>query len=127
MHYYSVLKAGLSSVPGYTTTGFKQRAHSSEWAFCYLAFVTAGGGVGFSKYSMLVLLVVALLAFLWRFGRTVFKGVTRWLLLGVSALCVCAGLVALLSSEGEPMPILGGVILWAFAGYAIKVAGAGRK
>ena len=83
--------------------------------------------MGFSKYSMLVLLAVALLAFLWRFGRTVFKGVTRWLLLGVSALCVCAGLVALLSSEGEPMPILGGVILWAFAGYAIKVAGAGRK
>jgi hypothetical protein len=56
------------------------------------------GGVGFSKYSMLVLLVVALIAFLWRFGRTVFKGVTRWLLwvpgvnyLGRSASIILAG------------------------------------
>ena len=76
---------------------------------------------------MLVLLVVALIAFLWRFGRTVFKGVTRWLLWVVSALCVCAGLVALLSSEGQPLPILGGIILWAFAAYAVKVAGASRR
>ena len=83
--------------------------------------------MGFSKYSMLVLLAVALIAFLWRFGEAVFKGVTRWLLWVVSALCVCAGVVAVLSSEGRPLPILGGVILWAFAVYAIKVAGASRK
>jgi hypothetical protein len=29
------------------------------------------GGVGFSKYSMLVLLAVAFIALLWRFGKTV--------------------------------------------------------
>lgn len=83
--------------------------------------------MGFSKYSMLVLLAVAFIAFLWRFGRTVFKGVTKWLLLGVSVLCVCAGLVAVLSSEGRLPPILGGGILWGFAAYAIKVAGISRK
>ena len=126
MHYYSVLKAGLSSVPGYTTTGFKQRAHSSEWAFCYLAFVTAGGGVGFSKYSMLVLLVVAFIAFLWRFGRAAFAGVTKWILWALAALCACSGSIALLSSEGKPLPVLGGVILWAFSVYMIKVAGVSR-
>lgn len=83
--------------------------------------------MGFSKYSMLVLLAVVFIAFLWRFGRTVSKGVARWLLLGVSVFCACAGLVAVLSSEGQPLPILGGVILWVFAAYAIKVAGIPRK
>ena len=83
--------------------------------------------MGFSKYSMLVLLAVAFIAFLWRFGRAIFKGITKWLLWALAALCACAGLVALLSSEGELLPIIGGVILWAFAVYTIKVAGAVRK
>jgi hypothetical protein len=77
---------------------------------------------------MLVLLGVAFIAFLWRFGRAAFNGVTKWLLWALAALCVCAGLVALLSSEGQPLPILGGFILWAFAAYMIKVSqGASRK
>ena len=76
---------------------------------------------------MLVLLAVAFIAFLWRFGGAVFKGVTQWLLWALSALCACAGLVALLSSEGQPLPILGGIILWAFAAYTIKVAGASHR
>jgi len=82
--------------------------------------------VAFSKYSMLVLLAVAFIAFLWRFGGAFFKGVTKWVLWALAALCTCAGLVALLSSEGQPLPILGGVILWAFAAYTIKAAGASR-
>ena len=83
--------------------------------------------MGSSKYSMLVLLAVAFIAFLWRFGGAIFKGVTQWLLWALSALCACAGLVAVLSSEGQPLPILGGFILWAFAAYVSKVAGASRR
>ena len=83
--------------------------------------------MAFSKYSMLVLLAVAFIAFLWRFGGVVFTGVTKWLLRALAALCACAGLVAVVSSEGKPLPILGGFILWAFAAYAIKVAGASCK
>ena len=82
--------------------------------------------MGSSKYSMLVLLAVAFIAFLWRFGGAVFRGVTKWILWALAALCACAGLVALFSSEGQPLPILGGIILWVFAGYTIKVAGASR-
>ena len=85
------------------------------------------GDVAFSKYSMLVLLTVAFIAVIWRFGRTVFAGVTKWILWALAVLCACAGLVAVLSSEGKPLPIVGGVVLWAFAAYAIKVAGASCK
>ena len=83
--------------------------------------------LGFSKYSILVLLAVALIAVLWRFGRTVFAGVTKWVLRALAALCACAGLVAVLSSEGQPLLIVGGIILWVFAAYTIKVAGASRR
>ena len=76
---------------------------------------------------MLVLLAVAFIAFLWRFGGAVFKGLTKWILWALVALCACTGLVAVLSSEGKPLPILGGVILWAFSTYTIKVAGVLRK
>ena len=69
----------------------------------------------FSKYSMLVLLAVAFIVFLWRVGGAVFTGFTTWLLWALAALCACAGSVAQLSSEGQPLPILGGFILWAFA------------
>ena len=79
----------------------------------------------FSKYSMLVVLALALVAFLWVYGRSVFTGFTKWLLWALAALCACAGLVALLSSEGKPLPILGGFLLWVFAAYTIKVAGGG--
>jgi len=96
------------SIPRLATSNTKQRAHSSEWAFCYVAFVMGRGGVGFSKYSMLVLLAVVLIALLWRFGRAVFTGVTKWLLWALGAVCVCTGLVFLVTSEGKPLPIVGG-------------------
>ncbi len=115
------------SIPRLATTELNQKAHSSEWAFCYLAFVMEWGGVAFSKYSMLVLLTVAFIAVIWRFGRTVFAGVTKWVLCALAVLCACAGLVAVLSSEGKPLPIVGGVVLWVFAAYAIKVAGTSRN
>ena len=83
--------------------------------------------MGFSKYSMLVLLAVAFIAVLWRFGGTVFKGFTKWVLWVLAALCVCAGLVAVLSSKGQPLPIVGGVILWVFAVYTIRVAMSARN
>ena len=76
---------------------------------------------------MLVLLTIAFLAFLWRFGRSAFAGVTKWILWALATLCACSGLVALLSSEGKPLPILGGVVLWVFAAYTIKVAGASLR
>ena len=104
-----------------------RQAPSSEWAFCFLAFVTGRGGVGFSKYSMLVLLAVLFLALLWRFGRAVFTGVTKWLLWALGAVCASTGLVFLVTSEGKPLPIVGGFILWAFAAYTIKVAALSRK
>ena len=80
--------------------------------------------MGFSKYLMMLLLAVAFIAGLWVFGRSVFKGVTKWLLWALAALCVCAGVIALLEGEGRPMAYLGGFALWAFAGYSIRVAGA---
>ena len=83
--------------------------------------------MGFSKYSMLLLLAVAFVAGLWVFGRSVFKGVTKWLLWALAALCVCAGVIALLDAEGRPLAYLGGLALWAFAAYAVRVAGASRK
>ena len=52
--------------------------------------------MGFSKYLMLILLAVAFIAGLWLFGSSVFKGVTKWLLWALAALCVCAGVIALL-------------------------------
>jgi len=42
----------------------------------------------------------------------------------LSALCACAGVIALLEAEGRPLAYLGGFVLWAFAAYAVKVAGA---
>ena len=83
--------------------------------------------MGFAKYSMLILLALAFIAGLWLFGRSVFKGVTKWLLWALAVICACAGLVAVLSSVGKPLPVLGGFILWMFSAYAIKVAGASRK
>ena len=83
--------------------------------------------MGFSKYLMLILLALAFIAALWMFGRTVFKGVTKWLLWALAALCVCAGVIALLEAEGRPLAYLGGLALWAFAAYAVRVAGASRK
>ena len=80
--------------------------------------------MGFSKYLMLILLALAFIAALWMFGRTVFKGVTKWLLWALAALCVCAGVIALLDAEGRPQAYLAGLALWAFAGYAVRVAGA---
>jgi len=79
--------------------------------------------MGFSKYLLLVLLSVALIAFLWRFGRAAFTGINKWLLWALAALIACAGLAVLLASEGKPLAILGGLILWAFAAYTIRVAG----
>jgi hypothetical protein len=52
-----------------------------------------GGGVGFSKYSMLVVLALALVAFLWVYAGLVFTGFAKWLLWALGAVCVCAGLV----------------------------------
>ena len=76
-----------------------------------------------SKYSILLLLAVESMAGLWVFGRSVFKGVTKWLLWVLAALCACAGVIALLDAEERPMAYLGGLALWAFAGYAARVAG----
>ena len=72
---------------------------------------------------MLILLALAFIAALWMFGRTVFKGVTKWLLWALAALCVCAGVIALLDADGRPLAYLGAFALWAFAGYAVRVAG----
>ena len=84
--------------------------------------------MGLSKYSMLILLVLAFVAALWVFGRSVFKGVTKWLLWALAVVCVCAGVIALLDAEGRPLAFLGGFALWAFAAYAVKVAAAlGRR
>ena len=80
------------------------------------------GGVAFSKYSMLVLLAVVFIAFLWRFGRAAFKGVTKWLLWALAVLCTCAGVIALLDAEGKPLAFLGAFALCVFAGYAVRIA-----
>ena len=37
------------SIPRLATTELNQKAHSSEWAFCYLAFVMEWGGRGILK------------------------------------------------------------------------------
>jgi hypothetical protein len=76
---------------------------------------------------MLVLLAVLFLALLWRFGRTVFTGVTRWMLWALGAVCTSTGLVFLVTSEGKALAILGAFILWAFSAYTIKVAASSRK
>ena len=76
---------------------------------------------------MLVVLALAFVAFLWVYGRSVFTGLTKWLLWALGALCACAGVVALLSSEGKPLPILGALALWLFAAYLVKVAESSRK
>ena len=73
---------------------------------------------------MLILLALAFIAALWVFGRTVFKGVTKWLLRALASLCFCAGVIALVDAEGRPLAYLGGFALWVFAGYAVRVAGA---
>ena len=80
--------------------------------------------MGFSKYLMLILLALAFIAALWMFGRTVFKGVTKWLLWALAVVCVGAGVIALVDAEGRPLAYLGGLALWAFAAYSIRVAGA---
>lgn len=80
--------------------------------------------MGFSKYSMLLLLALAFVAALWVFGRPVLKGVTKWLPWALSVLCACAGVIALLDAKGRPLAFLGGVALWAFAAHLIRVAGA---
>lgn len=72
---------------------------------------------------MLALLAVAFTAFFWRLGGAVFKGVTKWILWALASLCVCAGFVAVLSSDGQPLTIVCGIILCAFAAYVIKVSG----
>ena len=41
--------------------------------------------MGFSKYLMLILLALAFIAALWMFGRSVLKGVTKWLLWAFAA------------------------------------------
>lgn len=79
--------------------------------------------MGVSKYSIPILLALAFVAVLWRFGRSVFKDVTKWLLWALAVLCACAGVIALLDAEGRPLAYLGGLALWAFAAYAVRVAG----
>ena len=78
--------------------------------------------MGISKYSMFVLLAVLFAALLLLFGRNIFREVSRWLLWVVSAISVCVGAAVFLAAEGKPLAILGGVILWTFAAYAITVA-----
>jgi hypothetical protein len=76
---------------------------------------------------MLVPIAVVFLAVLWRFGRTVFTGVTKWLLWALGAVCASTGLVFLVTSEGKILPVVGGLILWEFAAYTIKVAASSPK
>ena len=73
-----------------------------------------------SKYSVMILLALAVVACLWAYGRSAFKGVTKWLLWALAALCACAGVIALLGAEGRPEAFFGGFVLWAFAAYAIN-------
>lgn len=74
-----------------------------------------------TAYSMLMLLAVAFMAALWVFGRSAFRGVTKWLLWALALLCACAGVIALLDAKGRPLAFLGGLALPAFAAYLIKV------
>ena len=92
-----------------------------------MAFVMDWSGVGFSKYAMLVLLAIAFLVALWRFGGAVFAGITKSFLWALAGICIFAGVFVLWDADGEPLPILGAFILWGFAAYSIKVAGAVRK
>jgi hypothetical protein len=78
--------------------------------------------MAFSKYLLLLLLSVAALAFLWAFGRPVFKGITKWVLWALAALCACAGAMTFLNAEGRPLALIGGFVLWVFAAYSIKIA-----
>ncbi len=78
--------------------------------------------MGISKYSVFVLLAVLFVVLLLVFGRNIFREVSRWLLWVVSAISVCVGAAVFLAAEGKPLAILGGVILWTFAAYAITVA-----
>lgn len=55
---------------------------------------------------MLLVPALAFMATLWAFGRSAFKGVTKWLLWVLAALCVCAGVVALLKTERRFMAYL---------------------
>ncbi len=83
--------------------------------------------MGFSKYWMLIVLALALVAFLWVYGRSIFTGFTKWLLWALGVLCACAGVVFLVTSEGKALPIVGGFLLWLFAAYVVKVAESARK
>lgn len=83
--------------------------------------------MGFSKYSMLVLLALAFIAVLWVFGGSVFRGATKWLLWALGALCACAGVLVLVDAKGKALPILGGFVLLVFAAHSIKVSGSLRK
>jgi len=73
---------------------------------------------------MLVLLVLAFMAAFWVFGRSAFKGLTKWLLWALAVLCAGAGVIALLEAEGKPTALLGGFVLWVFAAYSVRGAGA---
>ncbi len=70
---------------------------------------------------MLLVPALAFMATLWAFGRSAFKGVTKWLLWVLAALCAWAGVVALLGAEGRPLAFLGGFVLCMFAAYLIRV------
>ncbi len=83
--------------------------------------------MGFFKYSMLILLAVSFIAYLRRFGRSAFTGITKGLLWALAALCAFAGVATLLDAEGKPLALLGGLALSMFAVYAIKVAESLRK
>ena len=83
--------------------------------------------MGSSKHLLLLLLLAAFAAVLWRFGRAAFPGAIKWLLWCLAAVCAGAGAFVMLASEVNPVAILGGFILWAFAAYMIKVAEASRK
>ena len=83
--------------------------------------------MGLSKYSVMILLTLAFVACVWIYGRSVFKGLTKWLLWALAALCACAGGFALLGDEGSPAAFLGALALWVFAAYLISVAKSLRK
>ena len=83
--------------------------------------------MGLSKYSVMILLALAVVAGLWIYGRSVFKGATKWVLWALAAFCACAGVIALLGAEGSPLAFLGALALWVFAAYLISVAKSLRK
>ena len=83
--------------------------------------------MGSFKYLVGLLLALAVVALWWRSGRAAFSGLTRWLLWALAALCACSGVVVLYGAERRPVALVSGFLLWAFAAYAIKVAGALAK